>query len=270
MNVQDQITLEFSDLPDGFTAAGELCPVCRGGATKERTLSVTRREGRLYWKCHRASCAFAGSDAVGFVSNHIKTQAVQCRGVVGREYARHAGPVSQAFREYLREKYCITERHISRFGIGWDEDTDRLVLPVQDAQSNLLGVNLRSLSNQQPKSKLHVESGALSWYINRTTPGVIIVEDQFSAIRASDYLSSVALLGTHFNEDNAYYIKKHARGPVYLALDADAWNQAVRLVVQHRGILPMRLVKLPKDLKDMGDEELNSFMFEHVFDDGVS
>lgn len=269
MNVQDQITLEFSDLPDGFTAAGELCPACSGGATKERTLSVTRREGRLYWKCHRASCAFAGSDAARSTGTS-RTEPVQCRGVVGRTIARHAGPLSAVSREHLLQKYCITGQHISKFGIGWDEETDRLVLPVQDAQSNLLGVNLRSLSNQQPKSKLHVESGALSWYINRTTPGVIIVEDQFSAIRASDYLSSVALLGTHFNEDNAYYIKKHARGPVYLALDADAWNQAVRLVVLHRSILPMRLVKLPKDLKDMGDEELNSFMFEHVFDGGVS
>lgn len=269
MNVQDQLALEFSDLPDGFTAAGELCPVCRGGETKERTLSVTRREGRLYWKCHRASCAFAGSDAVGFVAGP-STQPVACRGMVGRTIARAAERVPETFKQYLSEKYCITERHISRFGIGWDEETDRLVLPVQDAQSNLLGVNLRSLSGATPKSKLHVESGALSWYINRTTPGVIIVEDQFSAIRASDYLSSVALLGTHFNEDNAYYIKKHARGPVYLALDADAWNQAVRLVMLHRSIFPMQLVKLPKDLKDMGDEELNSFMFEHVFDEGVS
>lgn len=263
MNVTDRLTLEFADLPDGYTAAGELCPACGGGGSKERTLSVTRRGGRLYWKCHRASCAFAGSDTAGFV-DRASTQPVACRGMVGRTIARAADRVPETFREYLREKYCITSQHISKYHIGWDEETNRLVLPVQDAQGNLLGVNLRSLSGQQPKSKLHVESGALSWHVHRTTPGVIIVEDQFSAIRASDYLSSVALLGTHLNEDNAYEIKKHARGPVYLALDADAWDKAVKYVVQFRSILPLRLLKIPKDLKDMTDEELASFFAANV------
>lgn len=263
MNVQDQLALEFSDLPDGYTAAGELCPACQGGTTKERTLSVTRREGRLYWKCHRASCDFVGSDTVGWASTQ-RTKPLQCRGTVGRTIARHAEGVPESSREYLRQKYCLTDAHIGRFQIGWDTETNRLVLPVQDAQGNLLGVNLRSLSGARPKSKLHAESGALSWHINRATPGLIIVEDQFSAIRASDYLSSVALLGTQLNEDDAYSIKKHARGPVYLALDADAWSHAVKLVMQHRSILPMQLVKLPRDLKDMDDEELASFLAANV------
>lgn len=263
MNVHDQLALEFSDLPDGYTAAGELCPACGGGATKERTLSVTRREGRLYWNCHRASCPFSGSDAVGFLTV-TRSKPSDCRGVVGRTIARHSERVPENLRQYLRQKYCITEQHIGKYQLGWDTETNRLVLPVQDAQGNLLGVNLRSLSGAKPKSKLHTESGALSWHINRVTPGLIIVEDQFSAIRASDYLSSVALLGTQLNEDDAYSIKKHARGPVYLALDADAWDQAVKLVMYHRSVLQMQLVKLPCDLKDMDDEELASFLAVNV------
>lgn len=263
MNVQDQLALEFSDLPDGYTAAGELCPACGGGTTKERTLSVTRREGRLYWKCHRASCTFSGSDAVGFTDAR-RTEAVQCRGVVGRTIARHSISVPQTFREYLRQKYCITEQHVGKYRLGWDTDTSRLVLPVCSAKGDLLGVNLRSLSGAQPKSKLHVESGALAWYINRVTPGLIIVEDQFSAIRASDYLSSVALLGTHINEDNAYEIKKCSRGPYYLALDADAWDKAVRYAVKLRHVIPLQLLKIPKDLKDMDNEELDWFIAANV------
>lgn len=130
-------------------------------------------------------------------------------------------------------------------------------MPVRDVQGQELGVVLRSLSGEKPKVISHTEKGVMAWYTNHATTGVIIVEDQLSAIRASDYLTSVALLGTNLSEERAKEIKQAGRGPVYLALDNDAIASAVKYVVKYRSVLSLQLVRLDKDIKDMSHEEAN-------------
>jgi hypothetical protein len=164
--------------------------------------------------------------------------------------------------EVLLSRYDITRHHISKWGLGWDETTDRLVLPTTDVRGERTGVTLRALDKRHPKSISHTEQGAMSWYTNHTAtiPGIIIVEDQLSAIRASDYLTSVALLGTHLSEENVDELRASNMRPVWLALDADAWSTAVRLSIQYRHRLPLRLVRIPKDLKDHTQEELTELL----------
>lgn len=115
---------------------------------------------------------------------------------------------------------------------------------------------LRSLSGAKPKVVSYTEQGAMAWYVNRITPGVIIVEDQLSALRASAFLTSVALLGTNLSEERVEEIRKAGHRPVYLALDNDAIASAVKFVVKYRSTLPMQLVRLDKDIKDHNNEEL--------------
>lgn len=128
-------------------------------------------------------------------------------------------------------------------------------MPVRGYEGEELGVMLRALDGRKPKAVSHTEKGAIAWYVNRITPGVIIVEDQLSAVRASDFLTSVALLGTNLSDERVMEIKKAGLGPVYLALDNDAVASAVKYVVKYRGVLPMQLVRLDKDIKDMTHEE---------------
>lgn len=121
---------------------------------------------------------------------------------------------------------------------------------------------LRALDGRKPKAVSHTEKGAMAWYINRTTRSLIIVEDQLSALRASDYSNSVALLGTNLSEERVAEIKKSGFSPVFLALDNDAIAAAVRYVVRYRSTLPLRLLRLTKDIKDMSHEELGELMKE--------
>lgn len=78
-------------------------------------------------------------------------------------------------------------------------------------------------------------------------------------MRASDYLTSVALLGTHLNEDRVQEIQASRLVPVFLALDGDAWSTAVDYAITYRNQLKPVLVKLDRDLKDLSDEELKEF-----------
>lgn len=95
----------------------------------------------------------------------------------------------------------------------------------------------------------------MAWFTNVRSSGIIIVEDQLSAIRASDYLTSVALLGTHLNDERVQELRAAKMRPIYLALDNDAIGTAVKHVVKYKSLLPMRLVRLSKDIKDMTHEE---------------
>lgn len=265
MNVREQVLLEYEGLQEGQGVAGDTCPVCQGGGTRERSFSVTRRDGTLYFKCHRASCAFSGAATSYRGSDYgARTKVPECRGTVGRTILRESSPLDEITKNFLRQTYSIREEHVAKWGIGWDDESSSLVLPVYDRENNCLGVNLRFLDGRKPKTKLHTEDGAISWYVNPTAAGIIIVEDQLSAIRASDYLTSVALLGTHFNEERAVAIKESGLQPVYLALDRDAWDRAVKYAIAFRYLIRLRLLRITKDLKDTTDEELSTFMRTEV------
>lgn len=260
MNARELTILTYESLHNGTSLAGERCPACKGGSSGEQTLSVRKEDDVLLWKCHRASCNFAGaSGAYRYSDNRTTTEVPNVRGVVGRTYIRESESLGDAVKQGLRERYGITDVHISRFGLGWASDVERLVLPVYNYRGETLGSTLRDLSgNSRTKSKSHTDEGAISWYVNHTTPGVIIVEDQLSAIRASDYLTSVALLGTHLNDERVAEIRATGLSPVYIALDADAWATAVKYAIQYRSILKPRLIKLDKDIKNQTDEELRA------------
>ncbi len=259
MDAREYLLLEYAWLPDGSTAAGELCPTCKGGDARERTLSVSRRDASLVWICHRDSCGFKGREGSTYSGAGLVSGPVNVRGVWGRQIDAQSLAVPEAVRQTLEDRYRITARHIQAHELGWDADSQRLVIPVKDFLGNRLGVTLRALDKRTPKSLTHTEQGAVSWHVNHTVGGVIIVEDQLSAIRASDYLSSVALLGTNLSEDTAYGIRRAKRSPVYLALDADAWRTTIRHTVEHRATLAIRPLRVSKDLKDHSDEELAMF-----------
>ena len=266
MNARERVLLEYSYVQDGTTVAGELCPSCGGGQSGERTLSVTRNGSQLLWHCHRASCGFKGSSGSRSVTLGSTSHAepVSVRGVVGRDLQRTAISIPDSAREYLSSELHITNRHITKWNLGWDEQSSRLIQPVMDYHGNNLGCALRALDGRQPKSLTHTEQGAIAWHVNPTTSGLIIVEDIFSAIRAADYLSSVALLSTHLNDDRIEAIKHSGLSPVYLALDGDVYPQVIRYCQRFRNQIRMVPVKLSKDLKNHTPEELEEFMNEAI------
>lgn len=260
MNVRDQIVLNYAGLADGESIQGELCPACNGGNTREGTLKVTNDGGLLLWICYRASCGEQGGHRISGASREAATKVPSPRGVWGRTLLREAVVLPANVRQLLQERYGIDDAASAKAGIGWDETTQRVAIPVRNFQQEDLGCILRAIDGQQPKTLSHVEQGAISWFTNRDTDKVIIVEDQFSAIRASHYLTSVALLGTNLNEERLYEIRRTKPTKVYLALDPDAFAVSVKYATRFRSLLPMTLVKLPKDVKDMAHEELEELI----------
>lgn len=256
MNAKDSILLDYAFLNEGETVTGELCPACQGGVSGDRAMAVSRRDGRLLWICYRASCSFKGSSAGGV--GYSGTKPVNTRGATGRWIKRDASSLPERVVCLLLERYAIDANDIARFGLGWSDE--RLMLPVYSLSGEEEGCTLRSLDGAVPKSLAHIEPEAMAWYRNRNSDDLIIVEDQLSAIRASKYMNAVALLGTNLNQDRATQIRKAKFSKVLLALDADAFDKAVGMARKFRSYLPMDLLSLEKDLKDMSDIELKELL----------
>lgn len=255
MNVRDTLLLEYSHLADGETAAGQLCPACRGGSTGERSLSVSRDGDSLLWKCHRASCGFGGGS--GSKATSYRTQTPSTKGIVGRTYYRAADPLPAEVAELLESKYYLSANQLRL--LMWDADAQRVALPVLNSEGELTGCVLRSESGEQPKALSYNEDNAVAVFRNYSSPDLIIVEDIYSALRASQYINAAALLGTHLNYERMAALKSLKCKRNYLALDADAFDKTIKYVREFRNDLTMIPVKLEKDLKNHPPDELNEF-----------
>jgi hypothetical protein len=256
--VRDTLLLEFSYLTDGESTAGQLCPMCKGGSTGEHTLSVSRVGERLLWKCHRASCGFSGasgSKQVGGYGGRTRTPVL--RGVVGRTHYRNATVIPEETLERISQAYYLEPRHLKQ--LGWDEHYSRVVLPVVSWSGEIIGSVLRSESGGSPKALSYTEDNAVGFFRNRESESLIVVEDLYSALRASDYINAAAILGTHLNDERISFIRSTGCAVVYLALDADAYDKVIGYVKKYRNDVRMIPVKLPKDLKNMSPSELEDF-----------
>lgn len=77
------------------------------------------------------------------------------------------------------------------------------------------------------------------------------------------YVNAAALLGTNLSADRVAEIRATKLSPVYLALDKDAFPIAVKYVVEYRAELPLKLLTLKKDLKNLTEDELYELLSEH-------
>lgn len=259
--MREQMLLQYSYLTDGESEAGQMCPVCRGGSSGESTLSVSRRGDNLLWKCHRDSCGWAGGSGSKEASHGRRNvQPTILRGMVGRTYYRQASSLPEECVQLLRTKYCLAPWQYA--DLGWAEEEKRVVLPVKDWDGELIGSVLRSENGAQPKAKLHAEDNAVSCFRNYESDKLIVVEDFYSALRASQYMNAAAILGTHLNDERISVLKEIRCNTVYLALDADAFASTIKFVKKFRSDLRMIPVKLEKDLKNMSPQELEEFFNE--------
>jgi len=259
-NARDFMLLEYADLSEGETRAGQECPSCHGGRTNERTLSVSRRNGTVRWFCHRASCGFKGVSGGARARPGPDTQAASCRGVVGRQLVREGEQLPEWVLNYLSTTYYLDSAAVQRASLSWDSSQERLVLPVYNEDGENTGAVLRSLSGAVPKALTHAEDGAMAWYRNWQSDLLIIVEDQLSAIRASKYMNAVALLGTNLNEERAQVIARMKFFRVLIALDKDARAVMMGHVIRHRGYFRLQPILIEKDLKDSREQELKEIL----------
>lgn len=242
-----------------------VCPFCQGGSTGERCMSIVRTaEGIVKYICHRANCGFAGRsntpayEAPGQVQPpRLSTREVKLR------------PLEQRERKLVFDAWGMNEQESRPGQWSWDENTDRLAMPVFGYNGSLRGLVLRSLTGESPKVlNVQWEAGPfLSWYYGTTgsyqhRARLLVVEDIPSAVKVSSiytpFVRMCALNGTHISQDGLKeLIGGGFENNVVLALDEDASEKALtysRELGLHLG--RVRVLLLHRDLKNMNEKEI--------------
>jgi hypothetical protein len=137
-------------------------------------------------------------------------------------------------------------------------------MPTMDQNGETYGYVVRKLDGQVgPKTLSFLDGNKGAWYGCEGSSELVIVEDQLSALRASEYMNAVALLGVNMTDEVVRCIEK-APGytGIFLALDADAFPTAIKLAHRVRPKFKMKVMKLKQDLKNMNEQELIDTLYE--------
>lgn len=268
VNSKEEIQLSYSSLPNGITKAGEICPACKGGSSKEGSLSVTSRDGVLLFRCHRASCSFSG--AVGASGN-----AGRGGGSQPKQRAPYPRVKTEALNlatiKFLSTRYGISREVLESSELGWTGDHDgylgrRVAFPISGPNLEERGKSYRSfIKGAEPKAVIELKSSdeiKAGWYKRtRKSPTLVLVEDPVSALRLSPHTHVVSLFGTHISEGLLDEIRDAKYEVVFLSLDKDAVGDAIRQQVRIKKMgIPSLVMSIDDDVKDMSTSDFTDYV----------
>ncbi len=255
-SARDNVALIGQELSEGDNIR-EVCPRCGGGSSGEKSLSVSRRDGHLVWYCFRAKCGYKGATGGSGLIQKAERKADRRRKMwEGKTY-----PVPDDVAARIHEMWHMDVPE------NWWWTTDyggRVAMSIRSPRFTHRGWVLRSITPTEGAKALtytHEGEQGISWYKTSPHRGTIIVEDIPSAVRASTYVNSVALLGTGIGMDRAIEIADHAPRPLYLAFDQDAtavahrWARRYALLWGDVSVLP-----LEEDIKDMKEQDIGELI----------
>ncbi len=167
-------------------------------------------------------------------------------------------PVRRQAMNYLKSR-GITDEMIEKFGIGFCDKGDhagRIVIPSYNTKGELNYYIARSWNPmsrakyknpEAEKDKIIFWENLIDW-----NKDIYLVEGVFDGLFVDN---PIPMLGKHMSELLFETIYKKAKANIIICLDADAWENAVKLYHElHGGELwgRIKLVKLPDD-KDIAD-----------------
>lgn len=158
----------------------------------------------------------------------------------------------------------------ARWEIGYDEEAERLTIPVRDERNRLLFFIKRGINSWQkpsylyppdsPKSSILFGACALDKAMV-SSKGLILVEGSIDCIRMHQhgYCNTVAILGNNLSEKQKRLIVKLRPKSVYLFFDADAGGvRAIESAQSLSAKYPVKVVKYPKGTKNYDPAKLES------------
>jgi hypothetical protein len=264
----DYIAAEFGYLSEGDTMGGQLCPECGGGRSRERSLRVSRYNGRLRAKCYRDSCQWKYyGNGTAFIQSMSPN--------VPKELAPFATTNNRPMTDAEKDRFSVL------FGIEqgmfdwarWSHVDDcksrgpRFVLPILSPDGRVRGKTYRSWDGHEPKAQINklAEENMICWYKPKPYGKVLaIVEDQPSALRiAGAGVDALSLCGTLLNDSRLAEIKKQGHDRVWLCLDQDATLSAFKILAEYKlRHSQLRIKTLPMDVKNMSTEQFEQYIRE--------
>jgi DNA primase len=149
----------------------------------------------------------------------------------------------------------ITKGSIEKFQLGYSEKQDMITIPVHAPDGMLLGFVGRSVEGKTFKNTPGLPKSKTLFNIHRVKAEdkVYVVESSFDAIRLDQVgMPAVATLGANVSNFQIELLQKYFNN-IYVIADNDEAGDSMAKRVQDRSSLPVSIIKLNKQYKDIGD-----------------
>lgn len=242
------------------------CTECGG----RNTLSITKRQGKLYYNCFKASCGFRGIIDVGRSISDIKgriregTLQGQKLDFVLPEYFISPTGNERAWKWIEQNKLTDFYFQDKSRCIRFDPRLERVVFNcirdagTIDAAGRSINYGVRPKWHRYGWSGLPFIAQSSIRYGFSGRLGVI-VEDCVSACAVAPLASGVALLGTHLTKEALADIIGQF-DTVYVALDKDARKKGLNLCRVFDNYLDVKFRPLEEDLKYLNIEQIREVL----------
>jgi len=249
-----------------------VCPCCQtdwkeqhrpSNWKPERSMAITKERLGILYHCFRATCR-RGS---GFIPSLSINEPVARKEFTAHEYQDSLRPLSEGERRSLEESFEITEADVLAQGVRYNDNRSSYIFPIRDIRGYDVGLVDRDLSGTRDLKAISYwfnDVPKLHFILGPEGKGdkCIVVEDIPSAIKASKYMTAVALLGSHINDLQAAHLAR-LFSTVILALDNDAFLKAIKLMNKYTFYFKeFKLLRLQEDIKNMKYTELDKLLGE--------
>lgn len=234
-----------------------VCPFCND---KEKSFSLTRTPVGLLYNCFRAKCG-----AKGFVPllPHEISAVPDKREFTPKIFNLPLRNFSDEECHKYFDKYELSSTLLRENGVKYDQTNHRVVLPINNIDGYRWGYVAKKLQGSEysgPKAVAYFEQQrpklAYPKYIDSVPGWVAVVEDILSAIKVSQIVESVALMGTSLNDDAAAELASRYHKLIIL-LDPGAEQQAIKIANKYRLYFnDVKICLLSADPKDTPYKEL--------------
>ena len=230
------------------------CFSCQKAASLNELIMHT--SGRSYFEAERFIKSKATNDNIDSqIEKKLKKQEeyVPFDELLVKKLNQQALASSRAMDYYGYRK--ISKHSVEKFQLGFSEKQDMITIPVHAPDGLLLGFVGRSIEGKTFKNTPGLPKSKTLFNIHRVRAEdrVYVVESSFDAIRLDQVgMPAVATLGANVSNFQIELLQKYFNN-IYVIADNDEAGSGMATRIQNRASVPVSIVKLDKQYKDIGD-----------------
>jgi DNA primase len=166
----------------------------------------------------------------------------------------------------------IDSSSFAKFGLGYSEKQDMVVVPVHSPDGMPLGFVGRSIEGKEFKNTPGLPKSKVLFNLHRvkSSDKVYIVESSFDAIRLDQVgFPAVATLGANVSNTQTELLQKYFNNIIVIADNDEAGGNMKDRIIEKLGsrVSVIQLDKQYKDIGDMSDEAIKTLEFK--FDNSI-
>jgi DNA primase len=281
---------DYVEFPPGMKMDGKYLPLVQcpnpNHDTQKHHFQINVEDGLVH--CF-AQCGISGTfaRAISIIEGCSERDArktilgFKCDGRVGRKsYEKHepgrnvsieiptfSTYLPSAALEYLNRR-GIAEESVARWGLGWDQEELRIVIPAQDSNGTVRFLIKRAVRPKDHPKYLYAPEGVeknsllfgccgIDTGMVRSQ-GIVLVEGSIDAIRLyqEGFQNVVATLGTGISEKQCEILSRLRPKRVYCFFDKDvAGVHGIEIVKRRLRKYPVYVCRYPKGKSDPAECE---------------